>query len=199
MRIKICYVDDEHDNYLSSFLSNIDWCEYSDINVDENDDFESLLNKISLSQCNIVLLDSKLYKESNASSKITGQELELLLADKLPFMFSIVVSQNEDTNKLNYIMKYKTTKKPGANYFDESKEYYNRTLLPILIFAKNKINRGRDSFTNELEKEDTIDKLMLENIKDIINVKNRISITKEDVDKIVKALGQISDYEDKQE
>lgn len=189
---KIGYVDNDIDTYLSSFLSNLADFEYEDIKVTCDDTFETIIQKIIEYNCNIVILDSKLYNDSNVKTKITGQELELVLANRLPYIFSVVISQNEDVNQLNYLKKY--TSSNCRNNYEKSNEYYQNHLLPILKFAKNKTERFLICFKNELSKEDGFDKMRLENIEALLKGENKVDLTKADIDKIVELLGEIKEY-----
>lgn len=195
-KTKICYVDNDIDNYLSNYLSEI--ClhydfDYEDIQVFPEDSYNDIVKKIIERKCQIAILDSKLYNDANAKQKITGQELELVLADQLPFLFPVVISQNDDVNNYNYIPKYKSRR--GADNKNNSIAYYNEHLLPLLVFAKNKYKRNQDCFAMELSKNNSIDSVLLENVKSLLEGKGKIELTKEDIDQIVIKLGEIQKYE----
>lgn len=194
-KIKICYIDDDCDTYLSAYLIDLKEYDYEEISITSGDTFDSVISTISKKHCKIAILDSKLYKDSSVVHKMTGQELELLLAEKLPYIFTIIISQNDDIAKLNYFEKYKSS--PLIDNIIESKKHYDKILSPILFFAKNKINRARICYEQELSKEDHVDKMTLENIESLLNGLERVSLSKEDIDEIVNILGELKDYEDK--
>lgn len=194
-KIKICYIDDEQDIYLSNYLADLKDFEYEDIIIKPDDTIEDALKKIADKNCNIAILDSKLYKDSNAKQKLTGQEIELLLANRLPYIFSIVISQNDDVNGLNYVGKYKSNQKTLSDAYEESEKCYNDTLLPIIQFASKKINRNKYCFRNELYNKTGIDKMKLQNIESLLDGEERVELTKKDIDEIIKLVGEIQKHE----
>lgn len=192
-KVKVCYIDDDCDTYLSSYLSGLEEFDYSEIYVDINDTFETILSKIENAKCQIAILDSKLYKDHNVKQKITGQELELLLAERYPYIFTVIISQNEDIARLNYFGKYKSS--PLVDNSKKSKEHYDKNLKMILDFAKNKISRAHICYDQELSKDGSIDKMTLENIESLLSGNERVNLTKKDIDDIVELLGKLKEYE----
>ncbi len=135
-KIKVCYLDDDHDSPLTNFLKSKDHLfAYEEIGMDGCNSIESIISKIDEKSPDILVIDSQLYDNADASFKITGQELELFLFNNKPFIQTIIISQNDDTESINYVKKCKTREQKNAN------EYYEDNLMPIISFLVFKVNR----------------------------------------------------------
>ncbi|MBP5467927.1 MAG: hypothetical protein J6Z11_01630, partial [Candidatus Riflebacteria bacterium] len=155
------YVDDDIDFNLLSYLAKKYGGRVCSIKVESNDTLDSVLKKIVENECNIVLLDSKLYKDSGSFvEKITGQNLEVVLASLFPYIYSLVISQEKDDKGLNYIEKYK------GNSTDNSivENYYKERLDSILTEYEKKQRRIVLTNRDETQKNLSIDKFLRDTI-----------------------------------
>ena len=187
------YVDDDIDFNLLSYLAKKYGGRVCSIKVESNDTLDSVLKKIVENECNIVLLDSKLYKDSGSFvEKITGQNLEVVLASLFPYIYSLVISQEKDDKGLNYIEKYK------GNSTDNSivENYYKERLDSILTEYEKKQRRIVLTNRDETQKNLSIDKFLRDTIDGEIKRMPAYDITKEDIDKLISKIGELEKYAD---
>lgn len=129
-KIKILYIDDQPDSYISEYLDKII---IEDIEITSNDlkfeltnNYENLLNDKRLSESNIVIIDSNLFENRSVENgKFTGEEFKIILKKVYPFIEVIVITQNKVTEKYGTITKFNS---PDGSAF----EYYDKELKPII-------------------------------------------------------------------
>ena len=98
--LKILYIDDHPEAALSKYLDNYKnsncEIEYSDIEFNPDEGYESLINDPDVKSANIIFIDSKLFENRNAiAGKFTGEEFKIILRKYFPFIEVIVITQNE--------------------------------------------------------------------------------------------------------
>lgn len=191
--IKVCYLDDDHDLLLVDYLQNKYQDNFFEIKVSPSDKYDSLLSKIKKSKCDVLIIDSILYKNATrASSKLTGEQLELLLMNEIPSILTIIISQNDDVEKYNYINKY-STRKHKITY----EEYYDTHLNPIIDFYVKKSSRMKDANEKEIKNNDDLDEYTKELIDCNINKLPRYDLRKQDIDDLINKFRKIEEYVNK--
>lgn len=96
--INLVYIDDNPDTtldkYLDSEYKNPDFIiNYSDIIFNPQDGYEILLKNNTVQSANVILIDSKLFENSNANiGKFSGEEFKIVLKKYFPFIEVIIVT-----------------------------------------------------------------------------------------------------------
>ena len=191
----VCYLDDNYDLILSDYLSKKYKQSYCEIKVLPTYGYKDLINKIVEKNCDILIIDSLLYKNSDkVESKLTGQQLELLLMNSYPAILTIIVSQNEDLLGYNYVFKYNSRIQRGMS----ETEYYDKNLGCIIDFYLNKICRMNSVNNNEIKDNEGIDTLLKEMIECELNKTPKYDLSKKDVDRLIEKFQRIEEYVNKQ-
>ena len=191
--IKVCYLDDDHDLLLVDYLQNKYQDNFFEIKVSPSDKYDSLLSKIKKSKCDVLIIDSILYKNATrASSKLTGEQLELLLMNEIPSILTIIISQNDDVEKYNYINKYSTRKHKIT-----CEKYYDSHLNTIIDFYVKKSSRMKDANEKEIKNNDDLDEYTKELIDCNINKLPRYDLRKQDIDDLINKFRKIEEYVNK--
>ena len=193
-KIVVGYVDDDIDLNLQKYLSHKFKDCFAQIKVEPQDTIQSIVDKIVDKKCNIVILDSKLYKDNGSfAEKITGQNLEVILQSVCPYISSIVISQEEDNAGLNYIEKYK------GNDTDNrvAENNYKSKLDSLLDEYCKKQNRIRITYDKETKKSGELDKALKDNIKNEIHNLPVYDIKKDDIDRLIEKIESLEVYVDK--
>lgn len=188
--IRICYVDDLPDRFLSrylhdSFKSNekVTYLEYR-FSADSYDEL-LLLDEIRLSD--IIIMDSKLFLDSSVEGeKLTGEQFKLIFQTNFPYKKTIVISQNPIESDSTTISKYKSIKefreevseKKYIEYYDSKlKEEIETCILETIEFRKQ---------AEKLEKNSEIDKLLKEKVdRNLNSIDLDLPIKKEDIDQLI--------------
>lgn len=183
--IKIVYIDDEmhlkHSDFFNSFTYNDYEIEYVEIEFKEDYTYQSLITNNIVRNANIIVIDSKLYIESKANIKFTGEEFKLLLKKDLPYIKTIIISQNIP---LTYGVLSKS---------DDSLE----ELEKILIENIEEINVYSDSI-DSLKKSGSVDRYMIDSIEGMLSGDVAYTqLTTEDVDKLIETFNQLRSQYDK--
>lgn len=189
-QIKTCYIDDIIDTELSQFLKLYEGIHNKDLVPDENDNAASLINKIVEGGYNIVILDSDLANGANPLIT-TGQQLELLLTRRYPFIFVILITSHKEKIYDRYIHKFSSreARKTGKSGFD----YYTEVLKPILDFAIEKHKRNLSSLETELSEEKGVNASEKTQIVSSFKGEERIVLTKKDLDTIIDKFREIEE------
>ena len=91
--IKIVYIDDTPDIFLSGYLDNINSCsDYGDytfesveIRFNPENDYSSLLHDQQVQTANIIIIDSRLFENRTAKGgKFSGEEFKFVLQKFYP-------------------------------------------------------------------------------------------------------------------
>lgn len=199
--INICYVDDLIDIMLSRFLH--EYCEK--INSDDSteyelksdeytfnstDNYKTLLANPLVNSANILIIDSRLFEnEKSELSKFTGEQFKIILKQVLPFIKTIVISQNEPTPISQTVAKYKSVS--GLQNRNLSQEYYEHNLEPIIkeciVSTLEEI-----SVLEQLDEENEVDPLLLATIHSTISgIHDTALFEKEDLDKLIELFNEV--------
>ena len=187
--IKMIYIDDSPDislsKYLDKFRSGLCQFDYSDIEFNSEEGYESLINNTEVRTANIIFIDSKLFENRNTNGKFTGEEFKIILKKYFPFIEVIVITQNEIAPDYETISKYdpKCGKTPV--------EYYDEKLPPILDQCIRNIFEVR-KITSELQKNTSWEKVMVEKIVNSVNGQGKFDeFTKNDIDDVIKMFQEL--------
>jgi hypothetical protein len=189
--INIVYVDDNPDEEISKYLKkNYKYHnfqkKYEEIIFNNDIGYEQLINNPLIKEANIILIDSRLFVNSEVSSeKFSGEEFKIILKKIFPFIEVIVISQNDDIEAYDIVSKYRQRNS------ESSSEYYAKKLKEVLdlsirnieiyrkVAEKIKNNKGFDTFlvekiTNSLDGLPQYDELKSEDIDNLIIAFNEL-------------------------
>lgn len=160
--INIAYVDDKFDREISKYLYNYQYDENKvkivscEIEFTKEDNYKTLLKKLTDKGINLLIIDSALYLlEDQREKRFTGEEFKIILKRLFPYIETIVVSQNEKKDSYDIIKKYNDEKNP--------EKYYSEILGKCIDKKINEILMGREIFKNLDEKRE-LDSELLEKI-----------------------------------
>ena len=192
-RIKTCYIDDVIDTGLSLYLHNFPGIHNFDITPCKEDNAASLINLIIENGYKIVIIDSDLANGNNPLLT-TGQQLELLLTQKFPFVFAIVLTSHLEKEYSNYLKKFNSrlARKSGIDI----NCYYDQTIKPILEFAIEKHKRNLKTLDTELTEEKGINSAEKNQVIWSFNNSERIVLSKDNLDRIIDLFGEIKSLDE---
>jgi len=184
-QVRIVYVDDDLDIELSKFLGSYKYdsidVRYEEVQFNPSEDYLQLLCNESITTANVIIIDSKLFEDSKAKKKFSGEEMKLLIKKAFPFIEVIVITSNEINVGVN-TSKYSQRKHTGT-----PSEFYNSQLSPIVVHAINNVLVSRD-LADKIKKNKGIDKLLAERIVDSLDGEDRFDgISKSDIDSVIEA------------
>lgn len=183
--IKIIYVDDRPDKYVSQYLLE-NYKEFYEEITFTNDTYENLLITLSKKAPFVLLIDSKLFENNNAGCKFTGEELMLILKKQHPFSEIFIITQNANC-EFDAILKYRYTD------FESYNIYYNKKLLPFLKKAEEKIELYF-KIIEKMSMNTAFDHFLIEKIKDsIVGINNYNNLKAEDIDRLVEAFKELKE------
>lgn len=196
--IRIVYIDDKIDNYLSRYLSELRFqgAEVYSREVTFNslsENYITLLEKESVKLADIVIVDSKLFENQSVDQKFSGEEFKMIYTTANPYSKVIVISQNDGLEKFGTIKKFNPTlgKSNPQEFYDTSLKkiieeniseiFHRRNILKILkdnseaykgslIVEKiNELMEGTSSYKDLTdEKIDALIELIEKNIKPLL-------------------------------
>ena len=114
-KYRLVYIDDEIEISLSHYLDKhlkdeLDGTielECEEIKFDPSLGYNSLINDIRVRRANIILIDSRLFEDRNASKgKFSGEEFKFIIKRTYPYIEVLVISQNKMDASLQIIPKY---------------------------------------------------------------------------------------------
>lgn len=191
--INILYIDDKLDPTISKFLVSI--CkqsfaegittQYDELPFDYNKGYESILNSTIVKAANVVIIDNKLFEESQANAgKFTGKQFKLLLRRQRPYIEVIVLSQFGEEPDNNIIPKFrKQTEDPI--------QYYNEKLKPEIKRAVSEV-LAYNQLALELESSKDIKEELIEKIKLSMSGEEPFSeLNSKDIDKLIAIFKEI--------
>lgn len=194
--IKICYIDDDIDLVTTRYLRSEYENEKADIEYNESifcedDTYETLLKKEEIREADILILDSKLFKEAKAGKKIiSGEELSIILKLIYPYKEMIVITQNDIDGDVLIMKKFDShSGKEAADYFQSVwKPVIDKAVLSILSYR---------SWIEKIEDKKSVEQLLMEQIRNSIEGNAEYArLTVGDLDKLVSAFKQMKeDYE----
>lgn len=193
--IKMIYIDDSPDislsKYLDKFRSGLCQFDYSDIEFNSEEGYESLINNTEVRTANIIFIDSKLFENRNTNGKFTGEEFKIILKKHLPFIEVIVITQNEVEEEYETIAKYDSRSDKTAQ------EYYDSILPELIDHAVKNIFEYRK--ISSRMKENTIwEDVMIEKIENSLEGKDVYDeLTKTDIDHIIGIFQELQEKVDR--
>ena len=193
--IKMIYIDDSPDislsKYLDKFRSGLCQFDYSDIEFNSEECYDSLINNTEVRTANIIFIDSKLFENRNTNGKFTGEEFKIILKKHLPFIEVIVITQNEVEEEYETIAKYDSRSDKTAQ------EYYDSILPELIDHAVKNIFEYRKIASRM--KENTIwEDVMIEKIENSLEGKDVYDeLTKTDIDHIIGIFQELQEKVDR--
>lgn len=193
--IKMIYIDDSPDislsKYLDKFRSGLCQFDYSDIEFNSEEGYESLINNTEVRTANIIFIDSKLFENRNTNGKFTGEEFKIILKKHLPFIEVIVITQNEVEEEYETIAKFDSRSDKTAQ------EYYDSILPELIDHAVKNIFEYRKIASRM--KENTIwEDVMIEKIENSLEGKDVYDeLTKTDIDHIIGIFQELQEKVDR--
>ena len=185
--IKLLYIDDNTDAYISEYLYEEYTCENVKIEYLQRpfmaeDTYESLLADNEIHMADIIIIDSILFENANLSNqKLTGEEFEIILRKVFPFKEVIVVTQNDIDEEYGVIKKFDTS--AG----DDSKVFFEREWKPILDKAVEKVKLCR-KLLKRIEEKNYVEKYFFEEIQQSLQGESGYDkLTVADVDRLIAA------------
>lgn len=184
-KIKLLYIDDNADAYISQYLYDEYKCpgvkiEYLQRSFEAEDTYESLLSDNDVHMADIIIIDSVLFENANLSNqKLTGEEFEIILRKVFPFKEVIVVTQNDIDEDYRVIKKFDTSS--GEN----SKEFFQREWKSILDKAVERVKLCR-KLLKRIEEKNYVEKYFFEEIQQSLQGESGYDkLTVADVDRLI--------------
>ncbi len=185
--IKLLYIDDNADAYISQYLYEEYGCEgvkieYLQRPFEAEDTYETLLSDNDVHIADIIIIDSMLFQNANLSNqKLTGEEFEIILRKVFPFKEVIVVTQNDIDEDYRVIKKFDTSL--GGN----SKDFFEREWKPILDKAVERVKLCR-KLLKRIEEKNYVEKYFFEEIQQSLQGESGYDkLTVADVDRLIAA------------
>ena len=196
--IKMLYIDDNADAYISQYLYEEYKCsgvkiEYLQRSFEAMDTYESLLSDKDVHSADIIIIDSVLFENANLSNqKLTGEEFEIIIRKVFPFKEVVVVTQNDIDEE------YKVIKKFDTSSGDDSKEFFEREWKPILDNAIERVKLCR-KLLKRIEEKNYVEKYFFEEIQQSLQGQSGYdNLTVADVDRLIVAFEGIRrEYDNK--
>lgn len=189
--VKLLYVDDNEDKYISQYLD--EEYGYTDVNIEylerqfnAEDSYESLLSYKDVHSADIIIIDSLLFENANLSNqKLTGEEFEIILRKVFPFKEVIVVTQNNIDENYKVIKKFDTSS--GVN----SKDFFEKEWKPLLDKAVERVILYR-KVLKRIEQKNYVEKFFFEEIQQSIQGESEYDkLTVADIDKLISAFEDV--------
>lgn len=188
--IKIVYVDDKLDPYVSKYLSSLSLDEYlyqkKEIKFSTRDSYKSMLSKQEIRMADILFLDSMLFENNRVDgNKLSGEELGFIIKKMFPFKEILVITQYQEKSEFSSLKKYnKTFGTSSDNFF---KQYWEE----IILQASHNIVQNR-KILERLSSENYVDKMLLEKLESTMSGQvDYENLTKKDVDKLIKSFEEM--------
>lgn len=194
--IKILYVDDNADPYISEYLyedyrfEGID-IEYSERLFVPKDTYESLLSDKNIHVADIIIIDSLLFENANLSEqKLAGEEFEIILRKVFPFKEVIVVTQNDIDEEYRVIKKFDTS--TGGS----SRDFFEKEWKPVLDKAVERIKLCR-KLLKRIGEKNYVEKYFFEEIQQSLQGESGYDkLTVADIDRIIAAFEDVKNEYD---
>lgn len=204
--VRICYIDDRIDNMLDRYLD--EYCneqnlkgnlkyrlDFVDYTFEITDNYKTLLSNNAINSSNIIVIDSRLFENENSSlSKFTGEQFKIILKQFLPFIKTIVISQNDSYSDSLTIQKFQSN---AINSIEESKTHYNEHLSDLLY--QNIIATIEEfEVLDQLKLDNEVDSLLIGTIQSTIaGIHETTIFEKEELDKLIELFNEVKiKYED---
>lgn len=189
--IRVLYVDDNADPYISQYLYEV--YAYEKVNIEyqqrqfgTEDTYESLLSDKDIHSADIIIIDSMLFENANLSNqKLAGEEFEIILRKVFPFKEVIVVTQNDVDEEYRVIKKFDTS--TGVS----SKDFFEKEWKPILDKAVERVKLCR-KLLKRIEEKNYVEKYFFEEIQQSLQGNcgyNELTVA--DVDRLIAAFEEM--------
>ena len=193
-KINIVYIDDDRDEAISEYLSEVYQnerynVEYKEVGFEGDKGYESLLDSPEVASANVILIDSKLFENDSIKNKgkFSGEEFRMILRKVFPFIEVLVISQNGENKDFDIIPKYRS----GSE--QTSKEYYDGVLKDKIEESINHIITFRN-ISKKLENNSGIEKFLVEKAVNSLNGLNIYEdLSKKDIDDLIAAFQSIEE------
>lgn len=188
--INLVYIDDNIDANISSYLDNLK-DKYEDVSIDYKEmtfipenGYKSLLNEQLVNSANIIVIDDRLYEDRNATNgKVSGEELKLVLRKYLPYIETIVITQNEAEKTKGTIPKYKS----DVYHHQTPEQFYDEFLKPAIDKAIESVNTFR-KLLEGFEQNGNWEIIIREKVIDSLEGSEKYeSLSKSDIDDLISA------------
>ncbi|MDE6388695.1 MAG: hypothetical protein K2L82_12925 [Lachnospiraceae bacterium] len=196
--IKILYIDDNADPYISQYLYE-DYgyegvnTEYLQRPFEVEDTYERLLSDKDVRSADIIIIDSLLFENANLSNqKLAGEEFEIILRKVFPFKEVIVVTQNDIDEECKVIKKFDTS---SGN---SSKDFFDKEWQPVLDKAVERVKLCR-RLLKRIEEKNYVEKYFFEEIQQSLQGESGYdNLTVADVDRLIVAFEELKrEYDNK--
>lgn len=192
--INILYIDDKIDPHITKYLDST--IEINDVNIFtneyefniESDTYKTILENEEIKKADIILIDSRLFENSHTgASKISGEEIKIILTKFFPFKNIVVISQNGTNKSLGILGKYKYSKSitPKEYYDNEWKDIIEKSIQEILIIR---------NINSQLKNNENIETIVKEKIENsIAGISQYEELSKDDIDNCIKTFLEIKE------
>lgn len=191
-KIKLIYVDDKIDLYVSRYLlnnSDILNYDYEEITYSNEFTYENFLEKENFQKSDIIILDSMLFENNNSkNNKITGEELGVIIKKIFPFKEILIITQNQDKSEYCDLNKF------NSNFYEKNYEsFFENEWLPSLKKAINKIILYK-KIMNNIKIKDYMDTVLYEKINNsICGISIYDELKESDINNLIKAFQEMRD------
>lgn len=191
-KIKLIYVDDKIDLYVSRYLlnnSDILNYDYEEITYSNEFTYENFLEKENFQKSDIIILDSMLFENNNSkNNKITGEELGVIIKKIFPFKEILIITQNQDKSEYCDLNKF------NSKFYEKNYEsFFENEWLPSLKKAINKIILYK-KIMNNIKIKDYMDTVLYEKINNsICGISIYDELKESDINNLIKAFQEMRD------
>lgn len=192
--ITILYIDDLIDPHITKYIDSS--IKISDVNIItseytfniNSDTYKTILENKEIQKADIILIDSRLFENARTgSSKISGEEIKIIITKFFPYKSIIVISQNGSNKELGILGKYKYSKNLSQ------KEYYDNEWKPIIEKAIDDVLIIRN-INSQLRNNDNIETIVKEKIENAIDgICQYDELSKNDIDECIKTFQEIKE------
>lgn len=191
--IKLLYVDDNTDPYISQYLYeeyayegvNI---EYQQRQFEAEDTYENLLSDKDVHSADIIIIDSMLFENANLSNqKLTGEEFEIILRKVFPFKEVIVVTQNDVDEDCRVIKKFDTSAGGSSN------DFFEKEWKPVLDKVVERVKLCR-KLLKRMEEKNYVEQYFFEEIQQSLQGESGYDkLTVADIDRLIAAFEEMKE------
>ncbi|MDL9993966.1 hypothetical protein [Bacillus stercoris] len=200
-KINICYIDDRIDNMLSRYLDQ--YCKeqnqlnnfkydlaFFEYTFENTDNYKTLLSNNIINKSNIIVIDSRLFEnESSTLSKFTGEQFKIILRQILPFIKTIVISQNASSSDSLTVKKFQAT---GFNNNIKASQKYYAEELAEKLYINILATIEEFEVISQLEVDNEVDPILLGTIQTTIEgIQDTALFEKEDLDKLIDLFNEV--------
>ncbi len=200
--IRIVYVDDQIDEILSKYISEI-YCAkltpeniskleikkiYDEVTFEGERGYENLLYNLKIRSANVILIDNHLFEERSAGSgKFSGKQFKVILRKLLPFVEVIIITQDDLLIGDNIIHKF------SGRHGEDTDLYYGEHLDIILDTAIKEVLEF-EALADDLKQSTDVEKALVEKILQSLQGDDSYdALTKVDIDSLISSFKELKD------